>query len=140
MKTSSILIVEDETPQMEDLKRRARQAGFGFVHACLSEADAIAAWDREGGFNALLLDLNLGSNENEGYRLLRYLRSHRNSPERVFIRSVHLKVKMFSLEAVALHRITFYFKDEDEHESRLDQDLQEFAANCGSDGRLAVSP
>ena len=139
MTTPSILIVEDETPQLELLKLRAERAGFQRIFPCLKENDAVAAWDANGGYGALLLDLNLGTSENEGYRLLRHLRLHRISPERVFIRSAYLKGKTFPLEAVALHRITFYLKDDEQHELQLDADLKAFVAGSSADKRIPVS-
>ena len=124
----TILIVEDERPQLDLLKRRAEQAGFTRINHCSGVSDAIAKWEETGGCNVVLLDLNLGGGNDEGYAILRYIRNHARFPERVFIRSAYLSGKTFSLESVALYQITFYLKDEVEHEARLDTDLREFVA------------
>ncbi len=124
MKHPSILIVEDEVLQQQQLVPRAESAGFERVESALTIRQAKDAWEKSAGFDAVILDLRLDTDdESDGYALLKWMREHSNTPKRVFVRSGFLKAT-HQFEAVALQTFTFYVKGEKEHEGRLNDDLK----------------
>src|ERR1035437_8309721 len=125
MRGPSILIVEDIQYQSKALTNRARNADFGTVMCAQRIAKAKEAWEANGGFDAVILDLRLDNDdESDGYSLLRWMRQHSATPIRVFIRSGYLRSTL-PLESVALQRFAVYHKDDDSYEQRLDEDLKE---------------
>jgi len=125
MKHPSILIVEDEVIQQENLVSRAQSVGFERVESAITIQQAKEAWEKSEDFDAVILDLRLDTGvESDGFSLLKWMREHSNEPKRVFVRSGYLKATL-PFEAVALQKITFYAKGIRAHEARLNEDLKD---------------
>jgi two-component system NtrC family response regulator len=125
IKQPTILIVEDERETAKDLAQFCKEAGFSKPLVAEDREQAKNLW-ASNSFDALLLDLKLKrqTNQDQGFELLRDLRSRSGQPRRVFIYSGHLASLRLPIDAVASDTVSAFNKSDDE--DKLRQSLKDF--------------
>jgi len=126
MPKPSILIIEDLPTSRDELVEIAHDLNFGKVETAADFDEAVAKWEAERGFDALIVDLKLGDEDRAGWQFL--TRTNITYDTKVIIYSGQFNPDELLQPFEAASRMNYLLLVKETDQDRLEEELREVVA------------